>query len=51
MNFTLASRSDDHTVVKLNNAAAEAALTEQLEPHEEVVRQYSFAYLHPRRSD
>lgn len=37
----LASRSDDHAVVEMNNAASEAALTEQLEPHAEVVRQCS----------
>ncbi|MED4785160.1 hypothetical protein [Brevibacillus choshinensis] len=36
--------SDDHAVVKMNNAASEAALTEQLEPHAEVVRQCSLTF-------
>jgi len=40
--FTLASLSDNHAVVKMNNAAWEVAHTEQLEPHAEVVRQCSF---------
>lgn len=44
LNFILASRSDDHAVVKMNNAASEAALTEQLEPHAEVVRQCSLTF-------
>ncbi|MNI92750.1 hypothetical protein D3C73_1505910 [compost metagenome] len=34
-------RSDDHAVMKMNNAASEAALTEQLELHADVVRQCS----------
>jgi len=36
-------RSDDYAVVEMNNAASEAALAEQPEPHAEVVRKCPLA--------